>query len=156
VSFYDTPFIAESRVSLDPAQSLAERSAAAMYANDRASQELGIRIVEVRPGFAQATMTVRENMLNGHSACHGGFIFTLADSAFAFSCNSHGGVVVAAAAAIDFLAPAQGGDELTAIGVERWRSKRSGVYEVTVTNQRGETIALFRGRSHQVREHVAG
>jgi acyl-CoA thioesterase len=97
-------------------------------------------------------MLVREDMLNGHSACHGGLIFSLADSAFAFSCNSHGGAVVAAAASIDFLAPAHGGDELTAVAVERWRSKRNGVYEVTVANQRGETIALFRGRSHQVRE----
>ena len=123
-----------------------------MYANDRASQALGIRVVEVRPGYAKATMLVRDDMRNGHASCHGGLIFSLADSAFAFSCNSHGGVVVAAAAAIDFLAPAQGGDELTAVGIERWRSKRSGVYEVTVTNQRGETIALFRGRSHQVRE----
>jgi acyl-CoA thioesterase len=152
VSFYGAPFVAESRVSSDAAQSLAERSAAAMYANDRASQALGIRVVEVRPGYAKATMLVRDDMLNGHASCHGGLIFSLADSAFAFSCNSHGGTVVAAAASIDFLAPAQGGDELTAVAVERWRSKRSGVYEVTVANQRGDTIALFRGRSHQVRE----
>jgi acyl-CoA thioesterase len=152
VSFYDAPFVAESRVSSDAAQSLAERSAAALYANDRASQGLGIRILETRPGYAKVAMLVREDMLNGHSACHGGLIFSLADSAFAFSCNSHGGAVVAAAASIDFLAPAQGGDELTAIAIERWRSKRNGVYEVTVANQRGETIALFRGRSHQIRE----
>jgi acyl-CoA thioesterase len=97
-------------------------------------------------------MRVRDDMLNGQSACHGGLIFSLADSAFAFSCNSHGGTVVAAAASIDFLAPAQSGDELTAVAVERWRSRRNGVYEVTVANQRGDTIALFRGRSHQVRE----
>lgn len=142
----------EIPVSSDAAQSLAERSAAALYANDRASQGLGIRMLETRPGYAKLAMVVREDMLNGHASCHGGFIFTLADSAFAFSCNSHGGTVVAAAASIDFLAPAQGGDELTAIATERWRSKRSGVYEVTVANQRGETIALFRGRSHQVRE----
>jgi len=139
-------------VSADAAQSLAERSAAAMYANDHASQNLGIRVVEIRPGYAKATMLVRDDMLNGHASCHGGLIFSLADTAFAFSCNSHGGTVVAAAASIDFLAPAQGGDELTAIAVERWRSKRSGIYEVTVANQRGEAIALFRGRSHQVRE----
>lgn len=138
-------------MSSDPAQLLAERSAAALYTNDRASQGLGIRILETRPGYAKVAMRVREDMLNGHSACHGGFIFSLADSAFAFSCNSHGGAVVAAAAAIDFLAPAQRDDELTAVAVERWRSKRNGVYEVTVANQHGETIALFRGRSHQVR-----
>ena len=139
-------------MSFDAAQLLAERSAAAMYADDRASQGLGIRVVEVRPGYARATMLVRDDMLNGHASCHGGLIFSLADSAFAFSCNSHGGTVVAAAASIDFLAPAQRGDELTAVATERWRSKRSGVYEVTVANQRGETIALFRGRSHRVRE----
>jgi acyl-CoA thioesterase len=153
VSFYGAPFVAESRVSSDALQLLAERSAEAMYANDRASQGLGIRVLEVRPGYAKLSMSVREDMLNGHSSCHGGLIFSLADSAFAFACNSHGGVVVAAAASIDFLAPARGGDELTAVAVERWRSKRNGIYEVTVANQGGETIALFRGRSHQVREH---
>lgn len=152
MSFYGTPFIVESRVSSEAAQSLAERSAAAMYASDRASQALGIRLVEIRPGHAKMSMVIRDDMLNGHASCHGGLIFSLADSAFAFSCNSHGGVVVAAAASIDFLAPAQGGDELTATAVERWRSKRNGIYEVTVANQRGETVALFRGRSHQVRE----
>lgn len=134
----------------DAAQSLAERSAAAMYANDRASQALGMRMLETHPGYAKLAMVVREDMLNGHSSCHGGLIFSLADSAFAFACNSHGGTVVAAAAAIDFLAPARGGDELTAVAVERWRSKRNGVYEVTVANQNGDTIALFRGRSHVV------
>lgn len=126
-----------------------------MYANDRASQALGMRVVEVRPGYAKLSMLVRDDMLNGHASCHGGLIFSLADSAFAFSCNSHGGIVVAAAASIDFLAPARGGDELIAEAVERWRSKRNGIYEVTVANQRGDTIALFRGRSHQVREPEA-
>lgn len=126
-----------------------------MYATDRAVQALGIRIVEVRPGYARAAMRVREDMLNGHCVCHGGMIFSLADTTFAYSCNSHGGAFVAAAASIDFLAPGQAGDELTAEAVERWRSKRNGVYEVTVVNQRGETVALFRGRSHQVREPAA-
>jgi acyl-CoA thioesterase len=141
-------------VSADAAQLLAKRSVAALYANDRASQGLGMRILEARPGFAKLSMVVREDMLNGHSVCHGGLIFSLADSAFAFSCNSHGGAVVGASASMDFLAPARGGDELTAVAVERWRSKRSGVYEVTISNQHGDTIALFRGRSHQVREHA--
>lgn len=139
-------------MSSDAAQLLAERSAEALYANDRASQSLGIRIVETRPGYARLVMRVRDDMLNGHSVCHGGMIFSLADSAFAFSCNSRGGAVVAAAASVDFLAPAHGGDELTAEAVERWRTRRNGIYEVTVTNQRGETVALFRGRSHQMRE----
>ena len=115
-----------------------------------------MRILEARPGFAKVAMVVRDDMLNGHGACHGGLIFTLADSAFAFSCNSHGGMVVGAAVAVDYLAPARGGDELTAVAEERWRAKRNGIYEVTVTNQRGETLALFRGRSHRVREHVDG
>lgn len=142
-------------MSADDAQSLAERSAEAMYANDRASQGLGMRIIEVQPGYAKLSMVVRDDMLNGHDVCHGGLIFSLADSAFAFSCNSHGGTVVAAAASIDFLAPVHGGDELTAVAVERWRAKRSGVYEVTIVNQRGETVALFRGRSHRIREAAA-
>lgn len=138
-------------MSSEPDQLLAERSVAALYDGDRASQSLGIHILEARPGYAKVSMRVREDMLNGHAVCHGGLIFSLADSAFAFACNSHGGAVVAAAAAIDFLAPAHGGDELTAVASERWRSKRNGVYEVTVVNQRGDTIALFRGRSHQIR-----
>jgi acyl-CoA thioesterase len=153
--FRGTPRTVEPLVSSDAAQFLAERSAAAMYADDRASQALGMRIIEVRPGYAKLSMIVREDMLNGHAVCHGGLIFSLADSAFAFACNSHGGVVVAAAASIDFLAPAHCGDELTAEAVERWRSKRSGVYEATVVNRRGETIALFRGRSHRIREPAA-
>jgi acyl-CoA thioesterase len=139
-------------VSTDAAQLLAERCVAALYQNDKASQALGMRVVEARPGFAKVAMTVRGDMLNGHASCHGGLIFSLADSAFAFSCNSHGGDTVGASASMDFLAPAREGDELTAVAVERWRAKRTGIYEVTVANQRGETVALFRGRSHQVRE----
>jgi acyl-CoA thioesterase len=87
-------------------------------------------------------------MLNGHGICHGGFVFSLADTAFAVACNTYNDVTVAASAAIDFLAPAHVHDELTAEARELWRSKRSGIYEIYVSNQRGETIALFRGRSH--------
>ncbi len=115
-----------------------------------------MRVTEARPGFAKVTMTVRADMLNGHASCHGGLIFSLADSAFAFSCNSHGGDTVGAAASMDFLAPAREGDELTAVATERWRAKRTGIYDVSVANQRGEVIAVFRGRSHQLREHVPG
>jgi acyl-CoA thioesterase len=89
-------------------------------------------------------------MVNGHRICHGGLVFTLADSAFAFACNSHGESTVAAAASIDFLAPAREGDELHAVASELWRTRRNGIYEITVTNQRGERIAFFRGRSHQL------
>jgi acyl-CoA thioesterase len=89
-------------------------------------------------------------MVNGHRICHGGIIFTLADSAFAFACNSHGDNTLAAAASIDFLAPAREGDSLTADARELWRAGRSGIYEITVSNQRGDRIALFRGRSHRI------
>ncbi|HEX5458579.1 MAG TPA: hydroxyphenylacetyl-CoA thioesterase PaaI [Steroidobacteraceae bacterium] len=137
-----------SLLSESDAQRLAELSADALFARDDASKSLGIRIEEVRPGFARLRMTVRADMLNGHGMCHGGLIFALADSAFAVACNTHNAITVAAAAAIDFLTPAHVHDELTAQASELWRSKRSGIYEISVSNQRGEIIALFRGRSH--------
>jgi acyl-CoA thioesterase len=133
----------------DP-QSVAEASARAMYGQDRASQALGIRVLEVRPGYARLAMKVREDMVNGHQLCHGGLIFTLADSAFAFACNTYDLVTVASAATVEFLLSAHLGDELTAIAEERSRSKRTGIYDVAVSNQRGECVALFRGRSHQL------
>jgi acyl-CoA thioesterase len=136
------------------AQALAEAVAAAMYAQDRASQMMGMRIIQVGPGRAQLTMTVRADMLNGHATCHGGFIFTLADSTFAFACNSNNHTTVASGAAIDFVAPAREGDVLTAVAEERSATGRTGVYDITVRNQRGETIALFRGKSHRVKGHV--
>jgi acyl-CoA thioesterase len=120
-----------------------------MFAQDRASQALGMRIIEVTPGYAQLVMSVRQDMVNGHQICHGGLIFTLADSAFAFACNTYNAVTVAAGATIEFLAPGRLGDELTATAQEQSRSRRTGVYDVTVRNQRGECIALFRGRSHE-------
>ena len=135
-------------------QRLAELAAQALFAGDRASRNLGITVEEVRPGFARLHMTVRADMVNGHGMCHGGMIFALADSAFAVACNTHNAVTVAAAAAIDFLAPAQVNDELTAHARELWRSKRSGIYEIIVSNQRGETIALFRGKSYRIKGHV--
>ena len=133
----------------DP-QSVAEASARAMYGEDRASQALGMRVLEVRPGYARLAMRVREDMVNGHQLCHGGLIFTLADSAFAFACNTYDLVTVASAATVEFLLSAHLGDELTAIAEERSRSKRTGIYDVAVSNQRGECVALFRGRSHQL------
>lgn len=129
-------------------QKIAELAALALFAKDQASANLGITIESVRPGCARLRMTVRSDMVNGHGMCHGGMIFSLADSAFAVACNTHNAVAVAAAASIDFLAPAQVHDELTAEARELWRSRRSGIYEISVSNQRGETIALFRGRSH--------
>ncbi len=138
----------------DP-QSVAQASARAMYAQDRASQALGMHIVEVRPGYARLTMSVREDMVNGHQLCHGGLIFTLADSAFAFACNTYNEVTVASAASVEFLLPGKLGDELTAIAEERSRAKRTGVYDVIVRNQQDEVVALFRGRSHQIGGSIA-
>src|SRR5215471_10140203 len=136
------------------AQALAERVADAMYPRDRASQSLGIKVAKVGPGHAELTMTVRPDMLNGHAICHGGFIFTLADSAFAFACNSYNLTAVASGCAIDFIAPAREGDVLTAIAQERSASGRTGVYDIEVHNQRGEKIAFFRGKSYRIKGHV--
>jgi acyl-CoA thioesterase len=136
------------------AQALAERVAASMYARDRASQAMGIRIADVGPGRAELTMTVRPDMLNGHAICHGGFIFSLADSAFAFACNSYNLTTVASGCAIDFIAPAREADVLTAVARERSASGRTGVYDIEVKNQRGEAIAFFRGKSYRIKGHV--
>jgi len=136
------------------AQALAERVAAGMYARDRASQAMGMQISAIGPGYAELTMTVRADMLNGHAICHGGFIFTLADSAFAFACNSYNLTTVASGCAIDFVAPAREGDVLAAMARERSVSGRTGVYDIEVTNQRGETVAYFRGKSYRIKGHV--
>jgi acyl-CoA thioesterase len=136
--------------AVEAAQGRAERAAAELFRRDRASQALGMRITGVRPGWARVVMMVRADMLNGHALCHGGIVFALADSAFAFACNSHNDSTVAAAAAIDFLAAAREGDELSAEASELWRTRRNGIYEITVANQRGERVALFRGRSYRI------
>jgi acyl-CoA thioesterase len=130
-------------------QRIAERAAQALYAGDQASQRLGMTIESCGPGRATVSMRIRPDMVNGHRICHGGLIFALADSAFAFACNSHGDNTVAAGAAIEFLAPGREGDVLQAIAQERWRAGKAGIYEIEVRNQRDETVALFRGRSHQ-------
>jgi len=132
------------------AQSLAERVAARMSDADRASRALGMRIESVAPGRAEMTMTVRDDMLNGHAICHGGYIFLLADSTFAFACNSYNRNTVAQGCSIDYLAPARAGDVLRASGVERSRTGRTGVYDIEVTNHHGTTIALFRGKSYRI------
>ena len=113
-----------------------------------------MRITKVAPGFAELTMTVRHDMVNGHAICHGGFVFTLADSAFAFACNSYNANTVAAGCAIEFLAPSREGDVLTATARERTLVGRNGIYDIEVTNQGGETIALFRGKSTRIKGHV--
>lgn len=132
------------------AEQLARACAAAMYANDRASAGLGMEIQEVSPGVAVLTMTVREDMVNGHDICHGGLIFTLADSAFAFACNSQNLNCVAAGARVEFLAPGRLGDRLTAVARMVSQGGRTGVYDVVVTNQLDKTLALFRGNSHRI------
>ncbi|WP_374324359.1 hydroxyphenylacetyl-CoA thioesterase PaaI [Azonexus sp.] len=147
----------ETRLSAAEAQALAEATAAAMYARDAAAQTLAIRIVRVQPGAALLTMTVRPDMVNGHHICHGGMIFTLADTAFAYACNSYNKNTVASACHIDFLAPAREGETLEAEAVERSAAGRTGVYDITVRNNHGTTIALFRGKSYRIAgEVIAG
>ena len=122
-----------------------------MLENDRATKMLGMCIDAVRPGGATLSMTVRDDMLNGHDICHGGLIATLADSAFAFACNSYDELTVASGFGIDFVAPGRGGDVLTARCVEVSNAGRTGLYDTEVTNQRGERIAIFRGRSYTMK-----
>jgi acyl-CoA thioesterase len=125
----------------------AKRCAEAMYAKDAASQALGIRVDVPEAGKALARMTVREDMVNGFNVCHGGLLFALADTAFAFACNGYDDLTVAAAASIDFLRPARLGDELRALAREDRRGTKSGFYTVEIRNQRDESVAIFRGRS---------
>jgi acyl-CoA thioesterase len=137
----------------DP-KALAELAGKAMYERDPASQALGMTLDEIRPGYARMSMPVRGDMLNGHATCHGGYIFMLADSAFAFACNSHNFATVGAGCSIDYLAPGREGDLLTAEAVEQALAGKTGVYDIVVTNQEGRKIALFRGKSHRVSGHV--
>lgn len=126
---------------------IAQASAEAMWAEDNASRGLGMQILEVGPGHARLAMTVADHMTNGHGLCHGGFIFSLADSTFAFACNSHGRRAVAQHCAVTFVAPAKRGMRLIAEARERQRSERTGIYDVTVREEAGGVIAEFRGHS---------
>ena len=132
-------------------QQIADATREAMLKDDHATKSLGIRIEAVGPGSCTASMTVRQDMLNGHAICHGGLISTLADSAFAFACNGYNEITVASGFDINLLAAARLGDVLTAQAVELSKSGRTGVYDVTVRNQRGETVAAFRGRSYTMK-----
>jgi acyl-CoA thioesterase len=126
-----------------------------MFAADRASREfMQMELVSCEPGRAVMRMMVRASMLNGHDICHGGLIFTLADSTFAFACNSHNKVTVAAGCSIEFLKPAQLGDVLTCEGVEQLLQGRHGIYDMKVSNQRGEVVAVFRGKSTAIKGTV--
>jgi acyl-CoA thioesterase len=131
-------------------QQLAQACADAMWMEDEASRGMGMAIESIAPGEAELSMVVREDMVNGHAICHGGFIFTLADSAFAFACNSENHNTVAAGARIEFLAPGKLGDKLTAKARQMSQGGRTGVYDVVVHNQDGRQLALFRGNSHRI------
>jgi acyl-CoA thioesterase len=134
----------------EDAQAVAERAAAAMYEADLASRHLGIQVDQVAPGRATARMRVTDTMINGHDICHGGYVFLLADTAFAFACNTYGPVTVAAACDVVFLGPAHLGDELFTEATERRRYGRSGIYDVTVHLPDTTVIAEFRGHSRTV------
>ena len=129
----------------------ASRCAEVMFAKDAASAGLGMEITAVGPGSATLTMIVRPDMLNGHGICHGGFIFALADSAFAFACNSYNQLTVAQQNQITYLSPGQAGEQLIAEASETSRSGRSGIYDVTVTGADGRKVALFRGLSRSIK-----
>lgn len=137
----------------DP-QTLAEQCADAMFSRDQASQNLGMEITAIGPGSASLTMTVDDRMIQGHGNCHGGYLFTLADSAFAFACNTYDKATVAAGCSIEYMAAGRLGDTLTATATERARGRRTGVYDIEITNQDGRTVALFRGKSYQVQGSV--
>ncbi len=133
----------------DPA-ALAQACADKMWSGDNASRALGMKIVDIAPGRARLTMTIRADMTNGHGMCHGGYIFTLADSAFAFACNTYNQIAVAQHCSVTFIRPGKLGDTLTAVAVERSRTGRSGIYDITVTGSDGKVVAEFRGHSRVI------
>ncbi len=132
------------------ASAIARASADAMWADDAASRGLGMQLISVEPGHAVLAMTVTETMVNGHDLCHGGYIFALADSAFAFACNSYNQRAVAYHCSITYVTSARRGDRLVANAVERSRSGRTGIYDVTVMREEGLVIAEFRGQSRTI------
>ena len=132
-------------------QQIADLVGQDMYARDRASQALGMQVVEIGPGRSVLRMAVRDDMVNGHAICHGGLMATLADSSFAFACNSYNELTVASGFSIDIVAPARLGDVLTARCQEVSKAGRTGVYDAELTNQRGERVAVFRGRSYTLK-----
>jgi acyl-CoA thioesterase len=131
-------------------QQIAEACGVRMYEMDHAARSLGVVLDEIEPGRSRVSMTVRDDMVNSHDICHGGMIFSLADCAFAYSCNSRNRKTVAAGATIDFISAARMGDRLTAFAEERALVGRTGIYDVRVVDQNGELIACFRGRSRRV------
>ena len=137
--------------SLSP-QQLAEAVSQAMLAKDRVAQDLNIQLVSVGAGSATMSMTVQERMLNGFAICHGGYITILADTAFAYACNSYNDVTVASSLGIEFIAAVQGGDVLTAVAKEVSLAGRTGLYDIDVSNQTGKRVAMMRGRSYRLKD----
>jgi acyl-CoA thioesterase len=136
---------------MDDAQRTAERVRDHLWAGDRASRGLGMEVTAIGPGSCTMTMSVREDMLNGHGSCQGGLVTALADSCFAFACNAYGEVTVASGFDVQLVAPGRLGDLLTARAVEVSKAGRLGVYDVEVRNQRDERVCLFRGRSYTMK-----
>ncbi len=132
-------------------EELAQACADSMYSRDSAARELGIKILSAGPGESRVTMNVEARMLNGHGVCHGGFIFALADTAFAYACNSRNSVNLAQSCSIDFISPALQGDVLTATADQHHQFSRTGLYDITVARVSGEVVARFRGRSYRVK-----
>lgn len=138
-------------------QQIAERCADTLWPGDRAAQGMGMQLVEIGPGTARLRMAVREDMVNCHGICHGGYIFAVADTAFAYACNAYNRNTVASGCNIDFVATGREGDTLQAEAVERTLAGRTGVYDVTVRDSAGKTVALFRGKSYRISgEVIAG
>lgn len=142
-----------TNLQLTPEQ-IATACSQALHANDRCAQSMGIEVLSCTPGHSTLQMTVTDEMSNGHGICHGGMIFTLADTAFAHACNSTNYNTVASGCSIDFLAAGKLGEQLTASATERSRSGKTGLYDITITNQEGLIIALFRGKSYQIRGNL--
>ncbi len=132
-------------------EALAKACAEAMWQNDNASRHLGMELISVAPGSAVMAMTITGIMTNGYDICHGGYLFTLADSAFAYACNTYNQRTVAQHCSVSFLSPSFKGDRLTATAREISRQGRSGLYDIRVTNQNGETVAEFRGHSRTIK-----
>ena len=147
-----TPTPSETDEAL--ATALAQDAVNAMWSRDQAAQALGMEIRQVLAGSATLRMRVRKDMVNGHQICHGGLIFTLADTAFAYACNSYNQNTVASACHIDFLAPGREGDVLEAVAIERSSAGRTGVYDVEVRVVDGHAVALLRGKSHRIKGEV--
>ena len=137
--------------SFGDAQHLAERVRDTMFSTDKAAHALGMAVSAITPGHASVTMTVRDDMLNGFGICQGGLIATLADMAFAYACNSYNELTVASGFDVDLLGPGRAGDQLTASARVVSQGSRMGVYDIDVTNQSGERIAVFRGRSYRMK-----